>query len=211
MNKIKTFTFFRSYYEALNELSDKDKKALLVAIVDYIFADITPEFKGTKKSVWTLIEPTLSISKSKSNNTKLKSNQNQNEIKMKSNQNQKSSSVLPKEKEKEKEKEKDKDKGIGVREKDKREKPVGSLSPTLTEILDHAKEVGIEDKDYCEKFFNHYEAIGWVNGAGNKITNWKPVFNNWVKKDKSSNQEKPKTQKSKLDSVFDKFMEEDDD
>lgn len=209
MNKIKTFTFFRSYYEALNELSDKDKKALLVAIVDYIFADITPEFKGTKKSVWTLIEPTLNISKSKSNNTKLKSNQNQNEIKSKSSQNHNSISVLPKEKEKEKEK--DKDKGIGVREKDKREKPVGSLSPTLAEILNYAKGVGIEDKDYCEKFYNHYEAIGWVNGAGNKITNWKPVFNNWVKKDKSNNQEKPKAQKSKLDSVFDKFMEDDDD
>lgn len=209
MNKIKTFTFFRSYYEALNELSDKDKKALLVAILDYIFADITPDFKGTKKSVWTLIEPTLSISKAKSNSTKLKSNQNQNEIKLKSNQNQKSNSVLPKEREKEKEK--DKDKGIGVREKDKREKPVGSLSPTLAEILNYAKEVGLEDKDYCERFFNHYEAIGWFNGAGNKITNWKPVFNNWVKKDKSSNQEKPKTQKSKLDSVFDKFMENDDD
>lgn len=209
MNKIKTFTFFRSYYEALNELSDKDKKALLVAIFDYVFADITPDFKGTKKSVWTLIEPTLSISKAKSNSTKSKSNQNQNEIKMKSNQNQKSSSVLPKEREKEKEK--DKDKGIGVREKDKRENPIGSLSPTLAEILNYAKEVGFEDKDYCERFFNHYEAIGWFNGAGNKITNWKPVFNNWVKKDKSSNQEKPKTQKSKLDSVFDKFMEGDDD
>lgn len=209
MNKIKTFTFFRSYYEALNELSDKDKKALLVAIVDYIFADITPEFKGTKKSVWTLIEPTLSISKAKSNSTKLKSNQNQNEIKLKSNQNQKSNSVLPKEREKEKEK--DKDKGIGVREKDKREKPVGSLSPTLAEILNYAKEVGLEDKDYCERFFNHYEAIGWVNGAGNKITNWRPVFDNWIKKDKSHEQEKPRIQKSKLDSVFDKFMEDDDD
>lgn len=209
MNKIKTFTFFRSYYEALNELSDKDKKALLVAILDYIFADITPDFKGTKKSVWTLIEPTLSISKAKSNSTKLKSNQNQNEIKLKSNQNQKSNSVLPKEREKEKEK--DKDKGIGVREKDKRENPIGSLSPTLAEILNYAKEVGLEDKDYCERFFNHYEAIGWFNGAGNKITNWKPVFNNWVKKDKSNNQEKPKAQKSKLDSVFDKFMEDDDD
>ena len=212
MNKIESFTFFRSYHEALSELCDRDKKALLVAITNYVFDDITPEFKGVKKSIWSLIEPHLKVSKIKANSAKKKSNQNQNEIKSKSNQKQNSNSVLL-----EKENKK-KNKNIEIEiesEKENKKKDNDSSSdfvaPTLTEILDHAKEVGIEDKDYCERFFNHYEAIGWVNGAGNKITNWKPVFNNWVKKDKSNNQEKPKVQKSKLDSVFDKFMEDDDD
>ena len=52
---------------------------------------------------------------------------------------------------------------------------------------------------------------GWVNGAGIKIQDWKLLFKNWVKKDQLKEQEKAKPQKSKIDMVFDKFMEEDDD
>ena len=70
--------------------------------------------------------------------------------------------------------------------------------------------MGVDNNDYCERFFNHYTAISWVNGAGNKIDNWKSIFNNWVKKDKAKIQEKTPIQKSKLDTVFDEFMEADD-
>ena len=84
------------------------------------------------------------------------------------------------------------------------------IAPTLADIISYAEKLEVYDHDYCERFFNHYTAIDWVNGAGNKISNWKLVFNNWVKKDKSKVQEKTSTQKSKLDTVFDKFMEGED-
>lgn len=58
-----------------------------------------------------------------------------------------------------------------------------TASPTLDEIFDYSVSLGINDKDYCEKFYNHYESIGWVNGTGREIKNWKLVFNNWLKKD----------------------------
>lgn len=58
-----------------------------------------------------------------------------------------------------------------------------TASPTLAEIYDYACSLDINDKDYCEKFYNHYESIGWVNGTGQEIKNWKLVFNNWLKKD----------------------------
>ena len=57
------------------------------------------------------------------------------------------------------------------------------VAPTLAEIYNYACSLDINDKDYCEKFYNHYESIGWVNGTGQEIKNWKLVFNNWLKKD----------------------------
>ena len=62
-----------------------------------------------------------------------------------------------------------------------------TASPTLAEIYDYACSLDINDKDYCEKFYNHYESIGWVNGTGREIKNWKLVFNNWLKKDNKQN------------------------
>ena len=54
---------------------------------------------------------------------------------------------------------------------------------TLDDIFAYAKEIGIEDKEYCKKFFNNYESVGWVTNTGRKIVNWKTKFNQWVKND----------------------------
>ena len=62
-----------------------------------------------------------------------------------------------------------------------------TASPTLAEIYNYACTLDINDKDYCEKFYNHYESIGWVNGTGREIKNWKLIFNNWLKKDNKQN------------------------
>ncbi len=32
----------------------------------------------------------------------------------------------------------------------------------------------------AEKFFNHYEAIGWVTSSHMPITNWKAIARNWI-------------------------------
>lgn len=60
------------------------------------------------------------------------------------------------------------------------------VAPTLTEIFNYSKSLNFDDKEYCERFFNHYESIGWVNGTGQEIKNWKLVFSNWLKKDKKA-------------------------
>lgn len=98
MNEINGFTFYRNYYELLDELNSKDKKEMLVAIVDYVFKDIEPEFTGMKKAIWNNIVFPINTSKknslrSKGNgapignqNATKKTNQNQTEIKPKSNQ-----------------------------------------------------------------------------------------------------------------------------
>ena len=67
MNKIKSFTFLRSYAEAMEELNNKEKKDFLLAIVEYAFYDKSPSFKGKMKLAWILVEPILRKSKNKSN------------------------------------------------------------------------------------------------------------------------------------------------
>ena len=67
MANIKAFSFYRSYYEALKEVPEKDKKDIIFAIINYVFEDKKPKFKGTNKIIWTLIEPNLNTSKNKSN------------------------------------------------------------------------------------------------------------------------------------------------
>ena len=73
-----------------------------------------------------------------------------------------------------------------------------TASPTLTEIYNYACSLDINDKDYCEKFYNHYESIGWVNGTGREIKNWKLVFNNWLKKDNKQNDRREINQECNL-------------
>lgn len=57
-------------------------------------------------------------------------------------------------------------------------------APTLDDILSFSAEIGLGGNlEYCENFFDHYEGVGWINGSGQEIKNWKSVFKNWCKKD----------------------------
>ena len=93
-----------------------------------------------------------------------------------------------------KEKEKEKNK---KNENEKENKKIGNFAerkipnsdcvastPTLDEILLFSTEMELgATPEYCENFFDHYEGVGWINGSGQEIKNWKSVFRNWCKKD----------------------------
>lgn len=54
------FYFMRSFYEAVETLTNKDKSRMYEAIIKYSFEDsYVPEFKGTLATVWLLIKPVL--------------------------------------------------------------------------------------------------------------------------------------------------------
>lgn len=55
-------------------------------------------------------------------------------------------------------------------------------TPTLSDVVAYGQEIGADDK-YCEKFYDNYEGVGWINANGLQIKNWKAVFRNWFKKD----------------------------
>ena len=97
-NNINSFTFYRNYYELLDNLSSKDKLIMLEAIVDYVFKDKEPELKGLNKAIWINIK--LPIDKSKSNSKrsqKQKPNENQTKTELKLNENQSKTKQKPNE------------------------------------------------------------------------------------------------------------------
>ena len=116
MNNINGFTFFRNYHDSLNDLPLEDKKEMLVAIDDFIFEDIEPEFTGFKQTIWKLIKPNLISSKSHSRLYQDKTKKKSKKIKSKSNENQNEISDILENKNKEenkkrKEREKEKEEG----------------------------------------------------------------------------------------------------
>lgn len=67
VTKIKGFTFFASYWEAIKKLNKKDRNDMLNAIMEYVFEDKKTQFSSKNELIWTLIQPTLDKSKNRSN------------------------------------------------------------------------------------------------------------------------------------------------
>lgn len=170
MNNIKGFTFYKSYYESLKNLKEKDKKDIINAMLEYVFEDKIPNFKGIKFTIWTLIQPNLNSSKSHSNTNSGAPLGNQNASKQKqSKNNQKTIIDL-----KDKDKDKDKDK----------ECVIENSPPTDTDtVFDFCfSSFGNYNKNdlekSCKKFFNYYQERGWK-----KVNNWQEKLNMWIEDD----------------------------
>jgi hypothetical protein len=101
MAERKSFTFFISYWEAIEELPEKEQLPVLKAIIKYAFFGEEPKFKGIKQAVFLLVKPTLDKSKQKAANGK------QGGSKPKANRKQTASDISE-------DKEEDKGKGIGI-------------------------------------------------------------------------------------------------
>lgn len=68
MNEINSFTFYKNYFELIDNLDKKNKLIMLEAIVDYVFKDIEPNLDGMNKAIWSNI--VLPINKSKNNSVR---------------------------------------------------------------------------------------------------------------------------------------------
>lgn len=64
------FTFYRSYYESLQDLDKEDRLIIYEAIMNYMFNGIEPTLDGIPKIIYGLIRPTLLKSKKLSENGK---------------------------------------------------------------------------------------------------------------------------------------------
>ena len=168
MNDIKGFTFYKSYYESLKNLKEKDKKDIINAMLEYVFEDKLPNFKGIKFTIWTLIQPNLNVSKNRSNPYSGAPYGNQNASKEKQSKNNQKTINDLKDKDKDKDKERDKD-----------------ISPptTHTQVFDFCSPL-FEDcitsdlKESCENFFLYYDSNNWEG-----IKNWKSKARKWIKDD----------------------------
>ena len=194
------FTFYRSYYEAMKDLSVEECTKLLLAIAAYALDEEEPELSGSCSACFKLIRPTLdsgrnkaanrmnaeeqSEIKPKSNSNKAKSNQNKSEqTEIKSEQTE----TNRKEKERECEKETE-------REYDSSSTPVPPLTDDelrrlrqeQQDVETAAKRVGLpvsamSDYDTMDNLRaehgadNLLKAISRIQGAPEKSRNWRYV------------------------------------
>lgn len=97
-----SFVFYKSFYEAINELDPEDREACYTALMRYVFEGEEPKMKGVTKAIFNLIKPQIDANNVRFENgckggrppkentekkTEQKPNQNQNETKDKPNSN----------------------------------------------------------------------------------------------------------------------------
>lgn len=188
--KREQFTFYRSYYEALKDLPEKERARVLFAVLDYALDEQMPnDLTGSCSACFKLIRPTLDAGRNKAANrkNKTKTNEEQNENKTETNREQRR-------KEKEREKE-------GECEKEKESEYDSSTPNPLFDLTDDelkeirqeqaeaetaARRVGLpvsalSDMDCMNNLRaehgagNLLKAIGKLQGAPEKSRNWRYV------------------------------------
>ena len=176
-----SFVFYRSFYEAIKELETPEERIeLYEALCEYNFENkkIQFKFKNTK-AMFKIMQPLIdnataryiaSVENGKKGGAPL-GNQNARKY-PKNNLKQPKNNLNVND-------------NVNVNDNDNECERDHTSNPTLSEIISYGSSMGA-NQDYCERFYNHYESIGWINANGLKIKNWKLVLSNWYKKDLES-------------------------
>lgn len=171
------FTFYRSFRDAINCLEDSGAKLeIYQAISDFALDNKEPDaetFSKMGKLCWIALRPNLNSDRQRYKNG-CKGGApigNQNALKTTEKQpknNLKTSNVNVND-------------NVDVNVNDKRErKSVARFTPpTLEDVKRYATEKGYDSVE-AEKFYNHFEAEGWILRSGNSMKNWKTKLNNWI-------------------------------
>lgn len=181
---------YYDYKDQFEELTDQQLRQLIYAMIEFDKNNKIIELDQVVKMAFIPIKRRLKldkeewIAKCNINSENGKKSHQKRELTTVNDRQQMVTNLTDKEKERDKDKEKDKD-----RECENKFSHIGNfVAPTLADIISYSETLKVNDKEYCEKFYNHYESIGWVNGTGQEIKNWKSAFNNWLKKDKKINE-----------------------
>lgn len=90
-----SFTFYRSYWESINNLPQKNQMELYKAIIEYSLDRAEPKLTGVSKTIWILVKPVIDSGYIKyQNGSKTKANEKQNESETKAKQKQNESDAL---------------------------------------------------------------------------------------------------------------------
>ena len=63
MNNIKSFSFYRNYYELIRYLPNEERLKLYDAILEFVFEDKEPKFENLLKGIWVNLKLPLETSK----------------------------------------------------------------------------------------------------------------------------------------------------
>ena len=158
------FIFYRSFYEAINDLPEAQQLELYKAIFELSLNDSEPELMGISKSIFTLIRPQIVANNQRfKNGSKAKAKRNGSEIEAKQKQ-----SVSETEANKNKNKNKNKNENKNENKKENK----NFTPPTLEEV----KAWFIENGSTAEagaKAWQYYTDGDWIDSKGTPVKNWR--------------------------------------
>jgi hypothetical protein len=184
-----SMVFYRSFFDAIKELPERNQVEVLKAICEFGFDGIEPDITGISKTVWILIRPNLQSNRKKwESGCKAKTKQKVSKPKAKKKQDvsKPEANVYV---------DVDVDEDVNVDE-DKDENVNVSLmvlpsevpqkkfiKPSINDICLYVQlKEPMADKiligEFAEKFWNFYESNGWKVGK-NPMKNWKSAISTW--------------------------------
>jgi hypothetical protein len=171
------FVFYHSFYEALQDIPNEDKMAIVQAIIEYGLYGKEYDLQGLNKIVFTLIKPQIDA-----NQKRFVNGQKGAEHGVKGgrpviiNPTKTSQEPQPNPSKTRKEKEK-----IKVKEKENvKKKTKVFIPPTPQETSEFFLSKGSNEK-IAKKAFDHYDIAGWMNINGKPVKSWKQtMLTNWI-------------------------------
>lgn len=188
MNK-ESFVFYKSFYEAINNLSKEDQLEVYNAICEYSFNENIPEtLTGVAKAMFILMKPNIDSANAryrasvengkkggrpKKKETQQKPNQNLDKTQQKPNQNLNDN--------------------VDDNVDDNVNYNIDNINnaskskfqkPTLEEVKQYCLERN--NKIDAEYFIDHYNSNGWKVGK-NSMKDWKAAVRTWERRDKEVN------------------------
>ena len=200
------FVFYRSFYEALECLDDKEAYECFKAIAIYALDGVEIETSGIVKALFLTIKPQIDANNHRYVNGCKggRPANNQKITKGKPNENQTITKVEPKEKDKEKDKEKEnvKDKEKD-KEKESRAKTTVFTPPSFEEVNKYCTERnnGVDP----QAFIDFYSSKGWLIGKS-KMKDWKAAIRTWERRDRETRLPPIENNKAKIDDFFRRSM-----
>ena len=192
-----SIVFYRSFYEAIKELSAEEFRNAVMAIMEYGLNDSEIDTSGVAKAILIMAKPQIDKNnkryenglrggtkpKQNQNETKLESNSSQTRTKLEPNLNQSGTKAEPKRTNPEPNDNDNDNVNDNVNDiKESVEKKPRFYPPTLDELKKY-----IADNKYNvdpERFIDYYTANGWTVGK-NRMKDWKAVVRNWDRSQKS--------------------------
>jgi hypothetical protein len=152
--------FYRSFYEALSELPEKNQLEIYRAIFELSLNENRIELTGLSKTIFTLIEPQVLANLQRfKNGSKPKEKRNGSETEAKKKQDKS-------------EPEANKNKNKNENKKDNENKKKNLEPPTLEEVKQWFTEQG-STAEQGAKAWQYYQDGNWHDAKGQQVKNWR--------------------------------------
>ena len=196
-----SMVFYRSFYQAVEDLPPEEFKASVMAILGYGLDGKCEEVSGVSKSILALVKPQIDKNnkryenslkggrKSTDNQTETKPEPNANQVETKTKPNRNQTETKPKPND-----------NVNVNDNDIKENTLKGVKekrfapPTPENVREYCREMGYTHVD-ADRFVDFYSAKGWMVGK-NHMKDWKAATRNWERSQRQESTAKGTEKKS---------------